>query len=284
PCPRNTAPCVGLAAVHLARRDRDAVMAVLPADHHIGNAPGFRRLMAAAAERARAGEIVTLGIRPTRPETGYGYIRYDRAEALLTDDGVEVCRVERFVEKPPREVAAEYLASGRYLWNSGMFFFTAARILSDIKRYLPGLHRALMRIGAAIGTDDYAKVLAEAFAEVQSVSIDYGVMEHATNDPAQPPMRVVPATMGWNDVGHWAALADFAEADRDGNVVRGDAVLIDARENIVHAEQGTVAVVGTTGLVVVATGDAVLVCPRDRAQDVRRVVDALRRGGREDLL
>ena len=127
-------------------------------------------------------------------------------------------------------------------------------------------------------------MLAEAFAEVQSVSIDYGVMEHATNDPAQPPMRVVPATMGWNDVGHWAALADFAEADRDGNVVRGDAVLIDARENIVHAEQGTVAVVGTTGLVVVATGDAVLVCPRDRAQDVRRVVDALRRGGREDLL
>lgn len=284
PCPRNTAPCVGLAAVHLARRDPKAVMAVLPADHHIGDPEAFRRVLAAAAERARAGEIVTLGIRPDRPETGYGYIRYDRTDPVVTDNGVEVCRVERFVEKPPLEVARKYLASNRYLWNSGMFFFTAERILADIRRYMPHLHRTLGRIAAAIGSDAYADVLAEGFAELRSVSIDYGVMEHATADPDLPPMRVVPADFGWNDVGHWAAIADFAEADRDGNVVAGDAVLVDTRGTIVHAEAGTAAVVGVEDLVVVLTGDAVLVCPRDRAQDVKRVVERLERDGREDLL
>lgn len=284
PCPRNTAPCVGLAAVHLARRDPKAVMAVLPADHHIGDGPAYRAVLAAAAERARAGEIVTLGIRPTRPETGYGYIRYDRTDPVVADNGVEVCRVERFVEKPPLEVARKYLASNRYLWNSGMFFFTAERILADIKRFMPHLHRTLDTIGAAIGRGDYAEVLAEGFAGLKSVSIDYGVMEHATADVDLPPMRVVPADFGWNDVGHWAALADFAEADRDGNVVAGDAVLVDTRDCIVHAARGTAAVVGCEGLVVVATDDAVLVCPRDRAQDVRRVVDRLKRDAREELL
>jgi len=284
PCPRNTAPCVGLAAVHLARRDPDAVMAVLPSDHHIGDDAGYRAVLAAAAERARTGELVTLGIRPTRPETGYGYIRYDRTDPVVTSNGIEVCRVERFVEKPPLEVARKYLASNRYLWNSGMFFFTAARILADIKRFMPHLSATLERVAASIGRDDYAAVLAEAFAELKSVSIDYGVMEHATTDPDLPPMRVVPADFGWNDVGHWAAIADFAEADRDGNVVEGDAVLIDTRDSIVHVTRGTAAVVGVEGLVVVSTEDAVLVCPRERAQDVRRVVDRLRRDGREDLL
>lgn len=284
PCPRNTAPCVGLAAVHLARRDPQAVMAVLPADHHIGDGPGYRAVLAAAAERARAGEIVTLGIRPTRPETGYGYIRYDRTDPVVADNGVEVSRVERFVEKPPLEVARKYLASNRYLWNSGMFFFTAARILADIKRYMPHLHSTLQRIAAAIGSDAYAEVLAEGFAGLKSVSIDYGVMEHATADPDLPPMRVVPSDFGWNDVGHWAAIADFAEPDRDGNIVEGDAVLIDTRDSIVHVTRGTAAVVGVEGLVVVSTDDAVLVCPRDRAQDVKRIVDRLKRDGREELL
>lgn len=278
PCARNTAPCVGLAAVHLRARDPDAVMAVLPADHHISDGEGYRRVLRAAAERARVGEIVTLGIRPTRPETGYGYIHYDRDETLATSEGVEVCAVRRFVEKPPREVAERYLATGGYLWNSGMFFFTAERILADIRRYLPSMAAALDRIGEAIGTDDYEAVLVDQFAHIESVSIDYGVMEHAEH------VRVVPADIGWNDVGHWAALSDFAQADRDGNVVAGDVVLVDASDNIVHTEGPTVAVVGARDLVVVATGDAVLVCPRERAQDVRRVVDALKHDGREDLL
>lgn len=278
PCPRNTAPCVGLAAIHLRRRDPDAVMAVLPADHHIADSPRFRRLLAAAEQRARAGEIVTLGIRPTRPETGYGYIRFDDRDLVHAGEQVVVFRVERFVEKPPRTVAEQYLADGRYLWNGGMFFFTVGRILADLERLLPDLYAALLRIEAAIDTPEYEAVLAREFAATQSISIDYGVMEHAEG------VRVVPADIGWNDVGHWAALADFAEADEDGNVVDGDAALIDAHDNIVHAGGRFVAVVGASGLVVVATGDAVLVCPRDRAQDVRHVVARLEKDQRKDLL
>ncbi|MCB9545713.1 MAG: mannose-1-phosphate guanylyltransferase [Myxococcales bacterium] len=278
PCARNTAPCVGLAAVHIAREDPDAVMAVLPADHHIADGPAFRRALAAAAERARAGEIVTLGLRPTRPETGYGYIHADHDDTALTSNGTEVCRVRRFVEKPPRAVAERYLADGGYLWNSGMFFFTAARILSDIKRFLPGLHAALLRIQAAIDTPAYPEVLAEQFASVRSVSLDYGVMEHASD------VRVIPADIGWNDVGHWAALADFAEADDHGNVVHGPTVVLDSQDTIVQAEGRMTTVVGVTGLVVVSTPDAVLVCPRDRAQDVRKVVAVLEERGEEELL
>jgi mannose-1-phosphate guanylyltransferase len=278
PCARNTAPCVGLAAIHVAHTDPDAVMAVLPADHHIADPNAFRRVMAAAAERARAGEIVTLGIRPTRPETGYGYIHYDRAETTVTQNGVEVCAVRRFVEKPPKAVAEKYLADGGYLWNSGMFFFTARRILDDMRRLLPAMADGLERIAKTIGTPQYDAVLAEEFAAMTSVSIDYGIMEHAAN------VRVVPATIGWNDVGHWAALADFAEADAHGNVVEGPAVVIDSRDTIIHSEGRVVAVVGCDNLAVVSTDDAVLVCPRERAQDVRRVVDALKSQGKTELL
>lgn len=278
PAPRNTAPCVGLAAIHLLREDPGAVMAVLPADHHISNGEAFREALAAAAERAALGEIVTLGIRPTRPETGYGYIHADHTDTRVTRNGTEVCGVRRFVEKPPREVAERYLADGGYLWNSGMFFFTAARIMKDIQQFLPNLASALEDIEAAIGTDRYAEVLADRFASVRSVSIDYGVMEHAAG------VRVIPADFGWNDVGHWAALADFAESDAHGNVVRGPAVVLDARDCIVHSEGRLTAVVGIDGLVVVATADAVLVCPRDHAQDVRKVVEALEAQGEEQLL
>lgn len=278
PCARNTAPCIGLAAVHLRRRDPDAVMAVLPADHHIGDRAAFQRLLGAAEERARAGEIVTIGIRPDRPETGYGYIHYDRKDTVATRNHVDACRVLRFVEKPPRATAERYLAEGGYLWNSGMFFFTVERILADIRRFLPHLHDALERIAAALTTPDYERVLAEEFAAVEGISIDYGVMEHAEE------IRVLPAAIGWNDVGHWAALADFAEKDTQGNVAAGRTILVDAHRNIVHAEGRLVALVGVEDLVVVETADAVLVCPRDRAQDVRQVVARLTEAGEEELL
>jgi mannose-1-phosphate guanylyltransferase len=278
PVARNTAPCVGLAAIHLRRRDPDAVMAVLPADHHIADRTGFQRLLRAAEERARAGEIVTIGIRPDRPETGYGYIHYDRRETVATSNHVDACRVLRFVEKPPRATAERYLAEGGYLWNSGMFFFTVSRILADIRRFLPNLAAALERIDGAIDTPRYEAVLADEFQHLEGISIDYGVMEHAEN------VRVLPAAIGWNDVGHWAALPDFAETDPHGNVSAGNTVLIDAHRNIVHAEGRLVALVGVEDLVVVATPDAVLVCPRDRAQDVRKVVDRLKEQGEEDLL
>ncbi len=285
PCARNTAPCVGLAAIHLMARDPDAVMAVLPADHHIADAAGFRRLIAAAEERAREGEIVTLGIRPDRPETGYGYIHYNREDTLATSSGVEVCGVRRFVEKPPKAVAERYLAEGGYLWNSGMFIFTARRILSDIRRYLPAMAAALDRIALALGTPAEAEVTAREFNGMESVSIDYGVMEHAER------VRVVPADIGWNDVGHWAALADFGTPDAAGNVVSGlgdrpgNVALIDTRDAIVQSSAGRfIALLGVDNLVVVDTPDALLLCARDRVQDVRRVVSRLEELKRGDLL
>ena len=281
PCARNTAPCLGLAAVHVAHEDPDAVMAVLPADHHIGDEAGFHRVVSLAAEAAARGEIVTLGISPTRPETGYGYIEVEEA---ISQGEVAPLAVKRFVEKPDAETAATYLESGRFLWNSGMFFLTARRALADIERFLPRLHAALQRIAAAIGTPAYPDVLAEAFATAESISIDYGIMEHATGHPTLPPVRVVPADIAWNDVGHWAAIADYAEADAQGNVVEGDGILVDTHNTIVHAAGRTVAVVGMNDVVVVETDDAILVCPRDRAQDVREIVAQLRATERTELL
>jgi len=281
PCARNTAPCLGLAAIHVAHEDPDAVMAVLPADHHIGDQAGFHRVVNLAAEAAAKGEIVTLGIAPTRPETGYGYIEVANAIKAGVNGPLPVTR---FVEKPNAETAATYLSSGRFLWNSGMFFLTARRALADIERFLPRLHAALGRISAAIGTPEYDAVLAEAFATAESISIDYGIMEHATGHATLPPVKVVPADIEWNDVGHWAAIADYAEADADGNVVEGDAILVDTQNTIVHAAGRMVAVVGLQDVVVVETEDAVLVCPRDRAQDVREIVARLREADRTDLL
>ena len=281
PFARNTAPCVGLAALHLARRSPQTVMAVLPADHHIQDAATFRRLLLAAEERAMAGEIVTLGIRPTRPETGYGYIHYAGNDAVATEQRVNAYKVHRFVEKPQKAVAERYLAEGHYLWNSGMFFFTAARILDDIQRCLPTLYSALMRIGAALdeGADRYAEVLAAEFEAIEGISIDYGVMEHADN------VRVIPADIGWNDVGHWAALGDFADQDQEGNIIEGPVVMIDAKRNIVQGDQGRlVALVGVEDFVVVDTADALLICPRERAQDVRRVVERLKAEKKDKLL
>ena len=285
PCARNTAPCIGLAALHVAHDDPDAVMAVLPSDHHIGDGPGFRRLIQAAAERARAGEIVTLGIQPTRPETGYGYIQLtDSASDLVTTQGVQVETVERFVEKPDHQTAEGYLASGRFLWNSGMFFFTARHILSAFERHLPELMAVLRKIEPTLGTPAYEEVLAEAFAEAPSISLDYGIMEPLTQGDDPTPVRVLAADIGWNDVGHWAALADFAETDAAGNVVAGDALIIDGGDNIVHTDGALLALVGVSGLVVVRTDDAVLVCTREKAQDVRKIVAALKETKRENLL
>lgn len=278
PCARNTAPALGLAAAHLYHRDPDAIMAVFPADHHISKVEGFQRLIVAASERAAEGEIVTLGIRPSRPETGYGYIRYHQDQGLTAANGVEAFMVDRFVEKPPLSTAERYLAEGDYLWNSGMFFFKASRLLSDIAEHLPELSAALARISAAIGAPDYERVLDEAFNAAPSISIDYGVMERAAQ------VRVIPADIGWNDVGHWAAVADFVPADAQDNVTHGPQVLIEAKGNITHSQDGRlIAALGVQDLVIVSTDDAVLVLPKERAQDVRAIVDALK-GTREELI
>jgi mannose-1-phosphate guanylyltransferase len=280
PCARNTAPCVGLAALHVARRDPRGVMAMLPADHHIARPAAFREAVASAADLAQRGAIATIGIKPSRPETGYGYLKIGPRLAARGRKGKGAAhKVERFVEKPDVVTAARYLADGGYLWNSGIFAFRADVILEEIRRAMPVLGEQLDAIGAAFGTPAYKRTLARIFPECPSISIDYGVMEKSKR------IAVVPADFGWSDVGSFAALGDVRTTDRLGNVAEGDAVLVDAHNAVVLAKGGRpVAVVGIDDVVVVDAGDAVLVCRRDRAQDVRQAVEELARRGRDEVL
>ena len=278
PCARNTAPCVGLAALHVARRDPRGVMAMLPADHHIARPGAFRDALAAAAELAGRGTIATIGIRPSRPETGYGYLKL--GPRLARKKGRAAAhKVERFVEKPDLVTAARYLAEGGYLWNSGIFAFRADVILEEIRRAMPVLGEQLDAIAASAGTPAYRRTLARIFPECPSISIDYGVMEKSTR------IAVVPADFGWSDIGSFAALSDVRPTDHLGNVAEGDALVLDTHGAIVLARGGRpVAVVGIDDVVVVDAGDAVLVCRRDRAQDVRQAVEELARRGRDEVL
>jgi mannose-1-phosphate guanylyltransferase len=271
PAPRNTAAAVGLGAAVVARRaGPQAVLAVLPSDHHIGDEPAFAAVLETALAHAREA-IVTIGIKPTHPETGFGYV--EQGERLAEG----VYQVARFVEKPDAVKAAAYLAAGTYLWNSGMFFFTAGRLLAEARQHLPALGLALE---ALVATSDFPAALRTLYLGVPAISIDYGIMEKAAG------LRVVPGDFGWNDVGSWAALPNIRPSDAAGNVVAGQTVVAETRGSIVLSEPGAplVGVVGVEDLVIIATKDAVLVVHKDRAQEVRRVVDALSAAKRQDLL
>jgi mannose-1-phosphate guanylyltransferase len=275
PVPRNTAAAVGLGAVVATRRGGpDAVIAVFPADPFIGDEPAFERLVRLATAEARQ-TIVTIGIRPTHAETGFGYLRLGARLPRAAADPVH--EVGAFVEKPDRATAERYLASGEYLWNSGMFFLTARRMFEETRRHLPALGALL---DAAVAADDLQPVIDAGYPGAPAISIDNGIMEKASG------LRVVPGEFGWNDVGSWAALNAVRPPDARGNVVLGGATLIDGDGNIVVAEEGApfVGVVGVQDLVVIATRDAILVIPKDRAQDVRQVVEAAKKAGRHDLL
>lgn len=271
PVGRNTAPAIALAARLLSASDPDAVMVVLPADHVVKDASAFVsavRTAVSAAESARA--LVTLGIVPTRPETEYGYILSGGSAGV---DGV--LEVESFEEKPDLDTARRYLEGGGCFWNSGMFVWRADVFLAEVREHLPEVASALERVTSLPGEDRFRSDLQRFYESVPSISVDYGVMEKAER------VLVVPADFGWDDVGAWPALARVWGVDADGNTLRGDAVAVDSRGSIVFSEEGTVAVLGMDGVVVVRTEDATLVCPRDRAGDVRLVVEALRaRGGR----
>lgn len=266
PVGRNTAPCIGLACVVL--RDRlqrgDEVVAVFPADHYIRDPAAFRDSVQQAVDHADSGAIVTLGIEPTKPETGYGYIKAGAEVA----DGVRA--VERFVEKPNRKNALHYLTDGDYLWNSGMFAFRVDAMLGEIGRQLPALAAELEALAPAIAAKDDDAV-AEIFERIEPVSIDYGVMEGAKN------VAVVPVRFGWSDVGHWDALPYVAETDDAGNVTMGDVVAVDCRDSVlIGHDERVLAAVGLDHVVVVDTEDAMLVAVRDRAQEVRAIVEALK--------
>jgi mannose-1-phosphate guanylyltransferase len=270
PAPRNTALAIGLAAVHLAHRDPAAVLGVLPADHHIADEAGLAATVDRAFAVAEADPVIcTIGIRPTRPETGFGYLEIDTAIA-----SGEVAPVKAFVEKPAVATAQAFVAGGRHLWNAGMFFARADKILADIRALLPDTAAVLDGIATALAESPAAAAEAAGrlYPSAPSISFDHGVMERTAG------VVVIPADLGWNDVGSWAALRDVLGTDPEGNTVIGEAVVLDAGNNVIATEPGTVvAVIGVNDLVVVQSGDAVVVLPRSRAQEVRRVVEELAR-------
>jgi mannose-1-phosphate guanylyltransferase len=273
PTGRNTAPCVGWAASVVARRDPSAVLAVLPADHHIGEEEKFVDTLAAATRAAAGGDLVTIGIRPTRPETGYGYI--EMGEAI----GGGVHRAKRFVEKPDLERANAFLADGHYLWNSGMFFFRADVVLREIAAHLPQLAAGLARFDEAASRGREHDEVKGSFGSLPSISIDHGIMEKAAR------VSVLPGDFGWSDVGSWTTVWELAPRDDRGNALFGDVVPVDSRNCYVRAPGGkVVAIVGLEDVVVVDTEDALLVLPRSRSQDVREVVESLRRDKKGDWL
>jgi mannose-1-phosphate guanylyltransferase len=276
PSGRDSAPAAALGAMHLLHRDPDAIMAMLTADHFISDTAGFRAALSSAATVAADGTIVTLGIRPTFPSTGFGYIRLGDSQIIA--DGFPVYASAGFVEKPDQPLAVYFLESGRYVWNSGMFVWRADRLMEEFAIQLPESHGALSRIAAGLGAADSRRVLETEWPQVQKISIDYGIMEHAAG------VSVIPVEIGWSDIGNWASLLDVLPADDRGNVVIGEAVLSDSRNCLVRSGGRLVAVIGLEDLVIVETPDVVLVCPKDRAQDVRDVVNRLAAEGKPQYL
>jgi mannose-1-phosphate guanylyltransferase len=286
PVGRNTAAAIGLAAAHLAHQlgsGGDALMAVLPADHFIAQEARYRRIMQAAlAVASRPGALVVLGIPPAHPETGYGYI--ERSGRGFRSRGCAAYAVRRFTEKPALARARQYVAAGRYYWNAGMFFWRLSTLLRNLERFLPATHRALMRLTETIGTPRYKRTLRRIYPQLQNISVDYAVMEPATRSrptraaqgkPAADGAFVLPADVGWSDIGSWAAVYELEARKAGDNVSAGPVIALDANGNYFWTPKKLIAAIGVRDLVVVETPDALLICPRDRAQDVGQIVKRL---------
>jgi mannose-1-phosphate guanylyltransferase len=274
PYPRGNAAAIGLAMAALAAFDPDAVVAVLPSDHVVADRGQFRKVLISATAAAERGHLVTLGITPERADTGFGYI--EAGDKLDVEAPVEVRAVKRFVEKPKRDAAERMVAAGGHFWNAGMFVWRVEEILRAYEKYLPKTSAAITALRDAIGSPRYESVLAEVWEETDRTTVDYGIAEKADN------VAVVPADIGWQDVGSWARLAEIVS--KGDNWAPGDLVAEDAHGNYVWAPQKTVALIGVEGLVVVDTEDALLITTKERSEDVKTVVDRLKREEREDLL
>ncbi|MHB8754033.1 MAG: mannose-1-phosphate guanylyltransferase [Candidatus Acidiferrales bacterium] len=287
---RNTAAAIGLAAIHLAQEHGDALMAVLPADHYIANASRYRKIVRAAMGLAsRPGNLVVLGIPPSHPETGFGYIERVGAASRLAEGPAYVVR--RFTEKPKAADARKYVASGRYYWNAGMFFWRVSTFLECLRKFLPKTWHALGELQQAIGAPGYARALKRIYPRLENISVDYAIMEPATRARDKSQQRsgvrvfVLPAKIGWSDIGSWAAVYELlARRSESKNVTAGKSFAFDATGNFLWSPKKFVAAIGVRDLVVVETEDAMLICPRDRAQDVGKVVKWLEKNRRQDLL
>lgn len=279
PLGRNTAACIGLAAIHIRQRDPQQPLAVLPADHYIAQPQEFIEILQAASEIAQTGAIVTLGIQPTRPETGYGYIEVGETQGQTL--GRPYAKVVRFVEKPNLETARNYLIDGHYLWNSGIFIFTAQTILQELAQCLPRLYEGLCEIEQHIGQPDYQETLTRVYPQLESISIDYGVLERTS-----APIQVFPSSFGWSDVGSWQALYELRsdEYDTQGNLHIGQACPLQADNNLVFSQTGRqVALLGVSNLVVVDTADILLIADRSQSQEVKQFPALFKTQGKKEL-
>ncbi|WP_035255294.1 mannose-1-phosphate guanylyltransferase [Desulfatiglans anilini] len=280
PVGRNTAPCIALGAFYARWRGIRGAIAFLPADHHIGDRQSFLDALCVAGRKSLSGGIVTLGIVPDQPETGYGYIR--REGSALTGPAEWVYRVAEFVEKPALADAKSYVASGEYYWNAGVFVATAETLLMEVERHLPALYKALSRLEGAFGREGFAERLGEVYATIEGISFDYGVMEKPEVEA-----YVVPCRCDWSDVGSWASLYALWSVSHDakGNLADAGAVLIDCRGSFVQTSgKKIVACLGLEDVLVVDTPDALLVTRLDRSQDIRKIVEALKAAGKDGYL
>lgn len=276
PCARNTAACIGYAAIEILRKYGDGIMIVTPSDAHIRDSATYTRILAEAVRAAEESDkLVTIGITPTFAATGYGYIKFDRSEQGA------VKRVAQFKEKPDAERAQSYLESGDYAWNSGVFVWKASTILEKFESLVPDIYADLMKISDAIGTPAEQETIEAVYPTIRKISVDYAIMEPSA---ASGDVLVVPGEFGWSDVGSWDQLSAMHAPDEAGNILFGDALALDASNCTVYSSRKTVTIVGVEGLVVVETPDAVMVCPKERAQDVKLIVDALEKAGRDELL
>lgn len=264
PAARNTAACIGYAAMEILQKYGDGIMCILPSDHYIKKVDVYKKVLADAVRVAESTDaLVTIGIQPTFPSTGYGYICHGEEK--------EDCyfQVRRFVEKPNLGAAKEYLLSGEYLWNSGMFIWKASVIMQYFEKLLPDIYACLQTIGAALGTEREKKVIGEIYPGIPKISIDYGIMERADK------VLVLEGDFGWSDVGSWDALEALYDKDEYGNITYGEQVHIDTHDCIIYAKDKLVTTIGLDSVIVVETEDAVLVCDKNRGQEVKKIVEAL---------
>jgi len=274
PVGRNTAPCIGLGAMHISKKYDDAMMLVLPSDHQIKFNKMFLRTLQDACDVAeKDSNLVTIGITPDYPETGYGYIKFDP----LRMEG-HAYKVDRFVEKPSLEVAKEYLASEEYLWNSGMFIWKVSSILKNMQKLLPNMYQGLKQIQAVIGTGEESAVLEKEFTAIESQSIDYGIMEKAEN------IYILPGTFGWDDVGSWLAVERIKKTNEFGNIVNGNIITVNTNNCIIQGDKKLVATVGLDNMIVIDTDDATLICAKEHAGEIKKVLENLKICNRDEYI
>jgi len=277
PVAKNTAPCIGLAAIHIAKKNPDSKMIILPSDHLIKFNEIFIDTLKIALDVVEKGDnLATIGITPNYPETGYGYINFTKGESFK--DSANIYEVLRFVEKPNLEKAKEYLTSGEYLWNSGIFVWKASTILKNFKEYLPEIYEGLQKIGESINTGKYEEVLKKEFPNLPSESIDYGIMEKAKN------IYVIPGNFGWDDVGSWLSLERINKTNQDGNVITGNVISIKTKNTIIQGSDKLIATIGLEDIVIVDTDDVTLICHKNNTQEVKEVINNLKICNRNEYL